>query len=80
MRNEPERNENLRDAARGSIEILEKAYEILRIVCGEKPLEARVDEDMASSVTINELDSLLTDIRHLADRLVVSAGEINRRI
>ncbi len=78
MRNEPERNENLRDAARGSIETLEKAYEILRIVCGEKPLEAR--EDIASDVTINQLDTLLTDIRYLADRLVVSAGEINRKI
>ena len=70
--------ENMRGSAQGILETLEKAHEVLRIINGEYPGEAR--EEMSKNGSIDELSILLTDIRYSADRLAESVNKISNRI
>lgn len=72
------KKENLRDSARGILDVLTRVEGNMNLLCGEIPCEVR--EELSQTGAVDELELLLIDTRYLADRIMSASDQLAERI
>ncbi len=72
------KKENLRDSAKGILDVLNRVNGNMNLLGGESPCDVRENVELDGAV--EELFVLLNDIRYLANRIALVSDEIVERI
>lgn len=72
------KKENLRDSARGILDVLTRIEGNMNLLGGELPSEVR--DDVEANGAVDELFVLLNDIRYLANRIEITSDAITGKI